>query len=223
MDKKEFIRQFLAGAFFFVGIFLMVMFIFFLGRDKGLAQAKFQVVVLYRHVGGLMEGAPVRLAGVNVGSVDNIDFLDHVVDSRRVKVTLNIFARYKKQLEKNLTFAVKTEGILGEKLVEIDVLGETPKMDLARPVIGEDPLDVQDLAEVFGEAAESFTRTADQLNKIDVLALTQVMGETSQSLLTTSEGINDIMVELEEITLKAKRILDRVEQRIIEGNLFKVF
>lgn len=223
MDKKEFIRQFLAGAFFFVGIFLMVMFIFFLGRDKGLAQAKFKVVVLYRHVGGLMEGAPVRLAGVNVGSVDNIDFLDHVVDSRRVKVTLNIFARYKKQLEKNLTFAVKTEGILGEKLVEIDVLGETPKMDLARPVIGEDPLDVQDLAEVFGEAAESFTRTADQLNKIDVLALTEVMGETSQSLLATFEGINDIMVELEEITLKAKRILDRVEQRIIEGNLFKVF
>ena len=223
MDKKEFIKQFLAGIFFFVGIFLILMFIFFLGRDKGLAQARFQVVVLYRNVGGLMEGAPVRLAGVHVGSVDNIDFLEQEVDSRRVKVTLNIFSRYKKQLERNLKFAVKTEGILGEKLVEIDVLGEAPKTDLAHPVIGEDPLDVQDLAEVFGEAAESFTRTADQLNKIDVLALTQVMGETSQALLTTSEGINDIMTELEEITLKSKRILDRVEQRIIEGNLFKVF
>ena len=223
MDKKEFVKQFLAGMFFFVGIFLILVFIFFLGRDKGLAQAKFQVVVLYQNVGGLMEGAPVRLAGVNVGSVDNIDFLEQEVDSRRVKVTLNIFTRYKKQLEKNLKFAVKTEGILGEKLVEIDVLGETTKIDLTRPIIGEDPLDVQDLAEVFGEAAESFTRTADQLNKIDVLALTQVMGETSQALLTTSEGINDIMTELEEITLKSKRILDRVEQRIIEGNLFKVF
>jgi ABC-type transporter Mla subunit MlaD len=223
MDKKELMRQFLAGIFFFVGIFLIVMFIFFLGRDKGLAQAKFQVVVLYRHVGGLMEGAPVRLAGVNVGSVDNIDFLKQEVDSRRVKVTLNIFSRYKEQLQKDLKFAVKTEGILGEKLVEIDVLAETPKADLTRPVIGEDPIDVQDLAEVFGEAAESFTRTAEQLNKIDVLGLTEVMGETSQSLLTTSERINDIMGELEEITFKSKRILDRVEQRIIEGNLFKVF
>lgn len=223
MDKKEFIKQFLAGVFFFVGIFLILMFIFFLGRDKGLAQAKFQVVVLYRNVGGLMEGAPVRLAGVNVGSVDNIDFLEQEVDSRRVKVTLNIFSRYKKQLERNLKFAVKTEGILGEKLVEIDVLGEAPKTDLAHPVIGEDPLDVQDLAEVFGEAAESFTRTADQLSKIDILALSEAMGETSQSLLTTSGKINDIMGELEEITFKSKRVLDRVEQRIIEGNLFKVW
>ena len=223
MDKKEFIKQFLAGIFFFVGIFLILMFIFFLGRDKGLAQARFQVVVLYRNVGGLMEGAPVRLAGVHVGSVDNIDFLEQEVDSRRVKVTLNIFSRYKKQLERNLKFAVKTEGILGEKLVEIDVLGEAPKTDLAHPVIGEDPLDVQDLAEVFGEAAESFTRTADQLSKIDILALSEVMGETSQSLLTTSEKINAIMGELEEITFKSKRVLDRVEQRIIEGNLFKVF
>ncbi len=223
MDKKEFIKQFLAGVFFFVGIFLILMFIFFLGRDKGLAQAKFQVVVLYQNVGGLMEGAPVRLAGVNVGSVDNVDFLEQEVDSRRVKVTLNIFSRYKEQLEKDLKFAVKTEGILGEKLVEIDVLGEAPKLDLTRPVIGEDPIDVQDLAEVFGEAAESFTRTAEQLNKIDILTLTEVMGETSQALLTTSERINDIMGELEEITFKSKRILDRVEQRIIEGNLFKVF
>lgn len=223
MDKKEFIKQFLAGVFFFAGIFLILMFIFFLGRDKGLAQAKFQVAVLYRNVGGLMEGAPVRLAGVNVGSVDSIDFLEQEVDSRRVKVTLNIFSRYKEQLERNLKFAVKTEGILGEKLVEIDVLGEAPKADLSRPVIGEDPMDVQDLAEVFGEAAESFTHTAEQLNKIDVLALSEVMGETSQSLLTTSERINDIVGELEEITFKSKRVLDRVEQRIIEGNLFKVF
>ncbi len=223
MDKKELTKELLAGLFFFLGIFLLVTFVIILGGNKGLAQSKFQVTVLYRNVGGLMEGAPVRLSGVNVGTVDRVEFLNREFDGRRVAVTLNILSKYRKQLENNLRFTIQTEGILGEKLIEIDVLREGPKVDLKNPVIGEDPLDVEDMAEVFAKAAESFTATADQLNKIDVVGLSSVLEDSSQSLLITSRGINEIMEELQEITKKTKRLLDRVEQKIIEGNLFKVF
>lgn len=223
MDKKDLTKELLAGLFFFLGIFLLVVFVIVLGGNKGLAQAKFQVTVLYRNVGGLMEGAPVRLAGVNVGTVDRVEFLDREFDGRRVEVTLNILSKYRKQLENNLRFTIQTEGILGEKLIAIDVLREGPKVDLKNPVIGEDPLDVEDMAEVFARAAESFTATADQLSQIDVVGLSKVMEDSSQSLLITSRGINEVMDELQEIAKKTKRLLDRVEQKVIEGNLFKVF
>ena len=85
------------------------------------------------------------------------------------------------------------------------------------------PFSVQDMAEVFAKAAESFTATADQLSQIDVVGLSSVMEDSSQSLLITSRGINEVMEELQEITKKTKRLLDRVEQKVIEGNLFKVF
>lgn len=223
MDKKDLTKELLAGLFFFLGIFLLVVFVIALGGSKGLAKSKFQVTVLYRNVGGLMEGAPVRLAGVNVGTVDRVEFLDREFDGRRVEVTLNILSKYRKQLENNLRFTIQTEGILGEKLIEIDVLREGPKADLKNPVIGEDPLDVEDMAEVFARAAESFTATADQLSQIDVVGLSKVMEDSSGSLLITSRGINEVMDELQEITKKTKRLLDRVEQKVIEGNLFKVF
>ena len=223
MEKKELTKELLAGLFFFLGIFLLVTFVIILGGNKGLAQSKFQVTVLYRNVGGLMEGAPVRLSGVNVGTVDNVEFLNQEFDGRRVEVTLNILSQYRKQLENNLRFTIQTEGILGEKLIEIDVLREGPKADLKNPVIGEDPLDVEDMAEVFAKAAESFTKTADQLSQIDVVGLSSVMEDSSQSLLITSRGINEVMDELQEITKKTKRLLDRVEQKVIDGNLFKVF
>ena len=223
MEKKELTKELLAGLFFFLGIFLLVTFVIILGGNKGLAQSKFQVTVLYRNVGGLMEGAPVRLSGVNVGTVDSVEFLDREFDGRRVTVTLNILSKYRKQLENNLRFTIQTEGILGEKLIEIDVLREGPQVDLKNPVIGEDPLDVEDMAEVFAKAAESFTATADQLSKIDVIGLSNVLEDSSQSLLTTSRELNELMEELQEITKKTKRLLDRVEQKLIEGNLFKVF
>ena len=66
-------------------------------------------------------------------------------------MTLNILSQYRKQLENNLRFTIQTEGILGEKLIEIDVLREGPKVDLKNPVIGGDPLDVEDMAEVFAK------------------------------------------------------------------------
>jgi ABC-type transporter Mla subunit MlaD len=223
MERQEFTRKFLAGLFFAGGMALIVFFIFMIGRDKGLAQPKFPVVVLYKNIGGLMEGAPTRLAGVTVGNVARIDFLDEAVEGRRVQVTLNIFGKYRRQLRKILSFAIKTEGILGEKLVEIDVLAESPAMDLSRPVMGEEPLDVQDMAEVFAEAARAFSETTERLNQVDILGLTEVMGKSSESLLITSEGVNEILDELQEMTRKSNRLLDRIEQRVIDGNLFKVF
>ncbi len=216
-------KEILAGLFFLMGVFLIFIFVLTLGGNKGLAQPRFAVVVLYDNVGGLMEGAPVRLAGVNVGTVGRINFLDTQVAGRRVKVTLDILEQYREQLDKNLRFGIKTEGILGEKLVEIDVLAEEPRADLGQPILGENLIDVQDLAEVFARAAESFTTTADQLSQIDIVGLTKVMEDTSQSLLITSRGVNAIMEELQEMTRKTKRLLDRIEQKVIEGNLFKVF
>jgi len=49
------------------------------------------------------------------------------------------------------------------------------------------------------------------------------MEDSSRSLLITSEGVNDIMDEMQDITRKSKRMFDRLEQKIIEGDLFKVF
>ena len=122
-----------------------------------------------------------------------------------------------------MRFAIKTEGILGEKLVEIYVVDSTGKIDFNQPILGEDPLDVQDLAEVFARAAESFTKTSEEMSEIDMVELSEIMSESSRALLITAKGINRIMDELEEIVQKSKRLLDRVEQRIIEGSLFKVF
>lgn len=222
-ERKEFLKKFFAGSFFLIGMVLVLMVIFMIGKDKGFTQPKFQVTVLFRDVGGLIEGAPVQLAGVNVGTVSDISFLDKEVQGRRVKVKVNIFDRYKKQLSQEVHFNIKTEGILGEKLVEINVGESGPKADLTRPMLGEGPLNVQDLAQVFADAAESFTKTSEDFSEVDVQELSKVLAETANSLSKTAMGVNAILTEMQYISIKSKRLLDRVEQKIIDGNLFKVF
>jgi len=223
MEKSMFYKNFLSGMFFLGGMALLFMVIFMIGKEKGFTQPKFQVEVIFKDVGGLIEGARVQLAGVNVGIVTDIRFLEKKVEGRRVKVEVSIFKRYKKQLSQDVRFSIKTEGILGDKLVEIHSGEDGAPVDLSQPVIGEDALNVQDLAQVFSSAAESFTNTSEDFSKIDVVKLSKVLEETAQSLVKTSEGLNAILTELNYISIKSKRLLDRLEQKIIDGDLFKVF
>ena len=95
--RKDLIREILAGAFFLLGVIVLFVFIFTIGRDKGLTEKKFQISILFRNVGGLTEGAPVRLAGVNIGTVSSIEFLEQETQGRRVRVELNIFEKFRKQ------------------------------------------------------------------------------------------------------------------------------
>ena len=197
MDKRDFVKRLYAGIFFMIGIILIFVVILAIGIEKGMTQPKFQVKVLFQEVGGLSVGAPIRLSGVNIGTVGKIDFLDTKINNRGVEVTMNIFRRYRKQLEKASKVAIKTEGLLGGKLIDISANQDDHHIDLSQSIIGEDPLDVQDLAESFGDTAVSLTET--------------------------SKAISSMIKEMQYISKTSKRLLDRIEQRIIEGNLFKVF
>src|SRR3989338_10059446 len=119
MDKRDFVKKLYASIFFLIGIVLILVVILAIGIEKGLTQPKFQVKVVFREVGGLSVGAPIRLSGVNVGTVGKIDFLETPLESRGVVVTMNIFTRYRKQFERSSRFAIKTECVLGAKLIEI--------------------------------------------------------------------------------------------------------
>jgi len=222
-EKNEFIKSILAGAFFLVGIIATTIFVFSIGNEKGIAKQKFSVQVMYHNVGGLLEGAPVRLAGVVVGSVAGIEFAPKSVQGRKVVVTIDIFEKFHKELNNTAQFAIKTEGILGEKLIEVDIGEGNQPIDASKPLIGEDPIDMQDMAMVFEAAAKSLTETSESLSNVDVEEIAKVMGETADALLVTSEGLNKMFQDLQYITTKTRRLLNRLEQKIIEGNLFKVF
>ncbi len=197
MEDYGAIKRFFAGLFFIIGIGLIGGFIFLIGFDRGLTQPKFQKIVLFNEVGGLIEGAPIRISGVNVGVVGNIDFLNEPIEGRRLKVTLDIFKKYEFQFRQCSRVSIRTEGVLGQKFIEISEDHTHKMFDVTKPIVGEDPLDVEDMAAVI-------TRTAISIQK-------------------TSEDVNNVLTEWKYISRKTKRLLNRVEYKLVEGDLFKIF
>ncbi len=197
MKDKETIKKISAGVFFILGVALIFMVVFMIGLEKGSTKPKFQVTVLFGQVGGLSIGAEVRLSGVEVGNVYSVDFLDDKIQGRGVRVVLSIFRKYKKQIENCSIYSIKAVNILGEKIVEIDPPGEVKIYDINKPIVGFDPLDVQDFAESFKDTAVSLTKMTRE--------------------------INSLVDEFQYFSKTSKRVLDRIEDRLIEGNFIKLF
>ena len=197
MNQKDHVKRIIAGVFLFFSIALIVGVVFTIGLEKGFTEPKFKMNVLFRKVGGLVVGAPVRLSGVTVGTVHDIEFLDEEVLERGVKVVVQIFTKYKEQVHKTVDIAVDTEGVLGQKIVEITTSPDVYLEDLSHPFVGQDPIEAGDLAETFGNTADALSHTA--------------------------ERIEAVVEEVENVGRTTNRLLQRIEQRVIDGNLFKVF
>ena len=191
------IKKLAAGVFFIAGLVLIAVSVFFIGIDRGLTEPKFQVIALFNQVGGLVEGSPIRISGVDVGVVGAVDFLSQPIEGRSLKVRLDIFKKYEFEFRKCAKISIRTEGVLGQKLIEISEDHALKSFDLSAPIIGEDPLDVEDMA--------------------------AVITSTAVSLQATSQGVQDVLHEWKYISIKTKKILNRVDERLLDGSLFKVF
>ena len=191
------LKKIAAGLFFTIGLSLIAVSVFFIGLDRGLTQPKFQIIALFNQVGGLVEGSPIRISGVDVGVVGAIDFLSQPINGRSLKVRLDIFKKYEFEFRKCSKLSIRTEGVLGQKLIEISEDHSLQVFDPTAPIIGEDPLNVEDMA--------------------------AVITSTAVSLQATSHGVQDVLHEWKYISIKTKKLLNRVDEKLLEGNLFKVF
>jgi len=190
-------KELMAGVFFVAGIIIFVLLLFFVGMKEGIIESKYPVEVIFKNIGGLTTGAPVRLLGVNVGSVSHIDFLKEPLGDNKVRVVLSIYEKYKNQVQKCSDYSIKTAGILGDKLIEIssDNNGKTSKVQGS--IVGKEPLDIQNWAENLQQTSDSFRKLSDE--------------------------ISTITEQMRYVSYTFKRLLDRIEDKLIKGQLLKIF
>jgi phospholipid/cholesterol/gamma-HCH transport system substrate-binding protein len=102
----------------FASVTLAVL-IFVMSGTGGWFSHKITVHSYFDNAGGLREGAPVRLAGVDIGNVTVV----RIVPGRPatpVEVTMKVNTKYSFNLRKDSVTLLSTAGILGETYVDVD-------------------------------------------------------------------------------------------------------
>lgn len=107
-----------AGIFIVCALIFLAGGILIMGKRTNLFTQKGGVSVIMTDVAGLKEGAPVWLAGVDVGSVTRIRF-EHPMTSNEVEIDLEVEQEALKKIGTDSIITVKTRGLMGEKYVDI--------------------------------------------------------------------------------------------------------
>ena len=95
--------------------------IFLMSGMGGLFTSKIQLRSYFDNANGLREGAPVRLAGVDIGNVTKIMVVrDRTKQLTPVEVTMKVSTRYLFNLRKDSLTLLSTAGVLGETYIDID-------------------------------------------------------------------------------------------------------
>ena len=106
------------GAFVLAGLVVAGIVVFMIGEEKRLFEAKLTYRTSFSDVQGLKSGAPVRLGGIDIGSVSTVVHADDPADNR-LYVELRIVKREAVRLKQDSIAHVGNKGLLGDKMIEI--------------------------------------------------------------------------------------------------------
>jgi len=152
-----------------VGIFIVAALLFFsggilvMGDKTKFFIPKGKLSVIMTDVAGLKVGAPIWLAGVDVGLVTDIRF-EHPDRTNAVEVVMEIERESLKKIGRDSHITVKTRGLLGEKYVDVtpsQVVAEHPETRL----YGTSVAKLDDVMQKAGSAFDRLNRMMDTMDR----------------------------------------------------------
>jgi phospholipid/cholesterol/gamma-HCH transport system substrate-binding protein len=132
------------GVFIIVTLAVLATGVFLIGGRESMFRASYYVRADFDNVSGLNPGADVRVGGLRKGSVKSIQLPKQ--PSGKVAVMMNLEKETQSIVKLDSVAEIKSEGMLGDKYVEISFgSGDAPKLRGGETIGSQPPLDISDL------------------------------------------------------------------------------
>lgn len=158
-------RAFWVGIFIVGTLLILAGAVFLIGRTEFLFHSKYRLKAEFSNVAGLVEGAEVRIGGVRQGTVGKIALPKRPGD--KVIVSVDLMSATQNIVKKDSTAAIKAEGLLGSKYVEVSFgSNDAEKVKDGDTIASEPPLDMADLIKTSGEVLDSAKNAVQNVESI---------------------------------------------------------
>lgn len=203
MTKGHVQKELLVGMFISLGIGLAMFIVVSLGATDSLFTRYNDYTLHFDHAQGLIEGSKVVLGGIRVGVVKGVEF-DR--EGQNIRVKIKVKRENADWITESSTAEIATQGVLGDKFVEIKAGKPTEK-----PVPENSDIPVMkgsDLSQFISSGEELLASFKQITKNFDLLLSTFVAGNRSEIFF---KGISDTAKNLSELTDKMNRDLQLVK------------
>ena len=125
--KNQKAINFRVGLFVIIAIAILSIIIILLGGEQSYFEKSYTLKTSFKNTAGLIKGAAVRLSGVRIGAVTDLGFAADPEGDKVINVTMLISKSGMGRLNPDSKATIKTEGLLGDKFIEI-LPGQEPPL-----------------------------------------------------------------------------------------------
>ena len=200
-ERSEAGKRFRVGIFVLVALAAGIGMVYALGARARLFEARYTVHADFTEVGGLNEGATVRLAGVQIGRVKTVNL--PAEPGGKVRVDLSIAKQFATRVRKDSVARIETQGLLGDRIIELTVgTAEAPPTKDGDVIVSRDPTDFSKIVSQGAETVKSVSALAESLRTTaDTLKQSRLIEDASATLASTRQ-----------VTDRVARMVDQVEK-----------
>ncbi|HYP90600.1 MAG TPA: MlaD family protein [Polyangiaceae bacterium] len=183
-------REFKVGAFTLAGLLVVGLVVFMIGEERKLFESKLRYNASFQDVQGLRRGSPVRMGGVDIGSVTEVAY-GEVAEDKRIHVKMDIVRGEARRIRQDSLAVIEGKGLLGDKMITITVGNQkVPQIPVGGEVPSKDGDDVTQLMSKLGTITGQVEKVVNNLEKTtNSLADDKLQGDLKGSV----ESINGIL------------------------------
>jgi len=211
-DKKVAVGGLITAAFFLAMVAIIV-----ISGEEGLLRRRYELRAKMDQVNGLQVGAPIWLAGVNVGAVSDIIFIPQDTSGHtRIEVRMKIKRDVQDLIREDSKARIGTLGLLGDKYVAI-TLGNSEKkiMESGAYLESSNPVDFEELIAKGVGVVDDVTNT--------VHSFKDIAGKINRGEGTLGLFVNDpnLFFDLQKFMRLLERMASKVDNN--EGTIGLLF
>lgn len=186
------------GIFVITGLTLLVLGIYFIGNQQHLFSDTFRVISVFKNVNGLQPGNNVRFAGLNIGTVKQIN----IVNDTSIAVEMVLNKESIKILNNNSQATINSDGLVGSMVVNI-----LPGNDIITEKVGLKNGDtIKSISQV---ATADMLTTLNRTNENAALLTSDLLKITNS--INRGEGVAGSLIKDEKMATELKSSIENLK------------
>lgn len=154
------------GMLVILSFSILTVAIFFISGKGGVLARRYHVNTYLPAASGLKEGAPVWLAGVEVGKVDNVAISKSTDPSKAVEIRMSLRSEYASDVRSDTKARLGSIGLLGDKYIELSRGIKGTPVGENGVVEGSEEADIKKLIESSNDLLANLDVLSDKIKSI---------------------------------------------------------
>lgn len=186
-------RQLRVGVVAVLALLILGYAVYQVGRLFDVFADRYELVTLVESSAGLIEGAPVTLAGQRIGQVSEIEFIpvERRVGGANISIRLSISEGVQEQIRRDSEASLRTQGLLGDRFV--DITPGSPRFAVLDQGDTLPSVPALDFEEVMQAAAATLGEVQSVVGDLQVLTQALARGEGTVGALLADDRLYERM------------------------------